>query len=64
MIAKTKKIDGELYISVNDLEPVLVDHKESVLEDVSNDLIKLAYSLAVYQATDILNLYRRWANEA
>lgn len=64
MIAKTKKIKGELYISVNDLERVLIDHKESVLEDVSNDLIKLAYSLAVYQAIDILNLYRRWANEA
>ena len=64
MIAKTKKIDGELYISVNDLEQVLTEHKESVLEDVSADLIKLAYSLAVYQAIDILNLYRRWANEA
>lgn len=64
MIAKTKTIKGELYISVNDLERVLIDHKESVLEDVSADLIKLAYSLAVYQAIDILNLYRRWANEA
>lgn len=64
MIAKTKIIKGELYISVNDLEQVLTEHKESVLEDVSNDLIKLAYSLAVYQTIDILNLYRRWANEA
>lgn len=64
MIAKTKTIKGELYISVNDLEQVLTEHKESVLKDVSNDLIKLAYSLAVYQTIDILNLYRRWANEA
>lgn len=64
MIAKTKTINGELYISVNDLERVLVEHKESVLKDVTNDLIKLTYSLAVYQTIDILNLYRRWANEA